>query len=587
MSPVKIVTKLMYIRKAKNTKGMTDVSNYSSYIKKNGILEEPLQRISEKSNTRSALITDQDRRVIEQSDFIFEIQQRVSKRLENSHNPYSLFESTTKKVVVEFCSEYGIDPFVGQNKYNEYIANRKGSSGVFTRVGKNANELERELSNHRGTVYLPIVSMKENDAIMAGLKGVDDWKEKTEAFVEQFAKIMKWDKAKVRYIAAYHEKELIQQRKDSVAGSQPHVHFMIWNIDTSYPRSYERMSQPELTQLRQTSASVFLSDMLEKEYYIEEIDKSIVRNGFKTRTEAYFTQDLIELSIIKSRAFNHRGRATTKSVQKNIDSLTRILTRVEYRMLLSQDERDYLKRLGCTDSLRDIRVKFCELQKRCFSIIDEYLSSRPINDYYQKWLSEKLEISRNWESEENAQSLNFKADQNMKSIFINTLLGYDDSWFEIQDIGKNMKKAFMERFSNYRFPKYLDDEGVIEATKRIAEILVVTTDWSVKEITTRIEAVVKDSQKKIHTTQFSSHVFHCMVENWKKPLKMQKYDFYKTFDLLNYKVNIIVPQHYVQVRIPPYPVFKDDTVHYFTTKVNNAQEHKDDRNYVVPRDIFK
>jgi hypothetical protein len=580
----------MYIKKVKNTEGMTNVLNYSAYIKKNGILEEPLQRIPENNSTRSALITSEDRRVIEQSDFVFEIQQRVGKRLENSHNPYSLFESTTKKVVAEFCSEYGIDPFVGQNKYNEYIAKRKGSSGVFTRVGKNANELERELSNHRGTVYLPIVSMKEDDAILAGLKLVDDWKEKTEAFVEAFAKIMKWDKAKVRYIAAYHEKELLQQRKDSVAGSQPHVHFMIWNIDTSYPRAYERMSQTELTQLRQTSASVFLSDMLEKEYYIEETDKSVVRNGFKTRTEAYFTQDLIELSIIKSRAFNHHGRATTKTVQKNIDSLTRILTRVEYRMPLSQDERDYLKRLGCTDSLRDIRVKlgeFCELQKRCFSIIDEYLNSKPINEYYQKWLSEKLEISRNWESEENAQSLNFKADQNMKSIFINTLLGYDDSWFEIQDIGKNMKKAFMERFSNYSFPKNLDDEGIIEASKRIAEILIETTDWSIEEITDRIRGVVSASQRDWTLAPDISYISRHMRESWKKPLKMQKYDFYKTFDLLNYKVNIIVPQHYVQVRLPHYPVFKDDTVHFFTTKVNNELEHKDERNYVVPRDIFK
>ncbi|KAF0225840.1 MAG: hypothetical protein FD179_1184 [Erysipelotrichaceae bacterium] len=215
------------------------------------------------------------------------------------------------------------------------------------------------------------------------------------------------------------------------------------------------------------------------------------------------------------------------------------------------------------------------------------MGSRPINEYYKKWLSEKLEISRNWESEENAQSLNFKADQNMKSIFINTLLGYDDSWFDIQDIGKDMKAAFMERFRNYSFPKYLDDEGVIEAAKRIAEILVVTTDWSVEEITTRIEGVVKASQRNISPLQYMSHVFHCMRESWKKPLKMQKYDFYKTFDLLNYKVHIVVPRHYVQVRLPPYPVFKDETVHYFTTKVNNEYEHRNERNYVVPRDIFK
>lgn len=589
MSNVKIITKLLYISKVKGEAVISESSNYLDYMKKGGILEKiDDDQLRDQNGEVSMDFNGSKSARLE--DFVSEIEERTRKRLEIFKDPYKKFEDIQNQEIMKYCKEKGYNPLLAQSRYNQYIAGRKGSSGVFTNFYEDIDEMTDELSRYKGTVYLPIVSMKEEDATEYGLNGIADWKKKTEKFVEEYAKIMKWDVEKTRYLAAYHEKEILQQRKDSVAGSQPHIHFMIWYADQDFPRCHERLNKGELTQLRRSSASVFLSEGQQKLYYMEENEKSQIKHQFEYAYEADFSRKLVDLHMEASRAFNHQGRCSTKTIENHIEMLTRLLYRQREGLNINQKQIDFLKRLGCTDSYYDIYNKlqqFGALQKRSVDMVNDFLKSPAIRKNYHNWLDIKYEITSKYENDDIAREQTRNSDSALKSILMNNLLSFEDDWFSIEDIGPEMKKSFLERVDKYQFPKYLKDDDTLEALKRIAEVLVTTTHLSDDEIQLKIERLVNTSRKDLARSQYNTLAMRCRFEKMKKPLIMQKYDFYKTYDLINNKVVDIEPPYWVTFRRYPYPFVEMKWDYFYTNEVDNLKEHEGDHTYKVPWDIFR
>ena len=109
----------------------------------------------------------------------------------------------------------------------DYIANRPrvqkvGAHGLFT-AGDDPLVLSRiadEVANHPGVVWLPIISLKREDAARLGFDNAARWQRLLSSRAMDVAKAMKIPLDQFRWYAAFHDE-----------GTHPHVHMVVYSAD--------------------------------------------------------------------------------------------------------------------------------------------------------------------------------------------------------------------------------------------------------------------------------------------------------------------------------------------------------------------
>ena len=125
--------------------------------------------------------------------------------------------------------EDNLDSLAKRENYLEYIAKRPraqrmGPHGLFTGA-EDALVLSRvakEVAEHQGNVWLPIISLRRKDAARLGYDSAGSWRALLSSYAPEMAKAMKipWDQ--FRWYAAYHDE-----------GHHPHVHMVCYSADPS------------------------------------------------------------------------------------------------------------------------------------------------------------------------------------------------------------------------------------------------------------------------------------------------------------------------------------------------------------------
>ena len=139
-------------------------------------------------------------------------------------------ESPTRRNASEFISralEDNLDELAKRENYLEYIAQRPrvqmvGSHGLFT-GGKEDVVLSRvaaEIAKHPGVVWLPIISLKREDAARLGYDNAENWQALLSGYAVQMAEAMKIPPDQFRWYAAFHDE-----------GHHPHVHMVCYSAD--------------------------------------------------------------------------------------------------------------------------------------------------------------------------------------------------------------------------------------------------------------------------------------------------------------------------------------------------------------------
>ena len=114
-----------------------------------------------------------------------------------------------------------------REKYVDYIANRPrvqklGAHGLFT--ADNAPlvlfQVADEVANHPGVVWLPIISLRREDAARLGYDNAERWRRLLSAHAMDMAKAMKIPDKQFRWYAAFHDE-----------GHHPHVHMVCYGAD--------------------------------------------------------------------------------------------------------------------------------------------------------------------------------------------------------------------------------------------------------------------------------------------------------------------------------------------------------------------
>ena len=101
-------------------------------------------------------------------------------------------------------------------------AQRFGAHGLFN--GSNEpltlSKIQNEVAHHPGTVWLPVISLKREDAARLGFDNAENWKSFLSSFSVEMAKAMKIPLDQFRWYAAFHDQS-----------HHPHIHMICYSAD--------------------------------------------------------------------------------------------------------------------------------------------------------------------------------------------------------------------------------------------------------------------------------------------------------------------------------------------------------------------
>ena len=125
--------------------------------------------------------------------------------------------------------EDNLDSLAKRENYLEYIAKRPraqrmGPHGLFTGAEDALvlSQVAKEVAEHQGNVWLPIISLRREDAARLGYDNAGSWRALLSSYAPEMAKAMKipWDQ--FIWYGAYHDE-----------GHHPHVHMVCYSADPS------------------------------------------------------------------------------------------------------------------------------------------------------------------------------------------------------------------------------------------------------------------------------------------------------------------------------------------------------------------
>ena len=119
------------------------------------------------------------------------------------------------------------EPMSRMENYLDYVSHRPGvqmdgEHGLWCAGGKvrNLSQAVREVAEHTGSVWMPVVAIRREDAERLGYNDVESWRQLVCACVPEIARGYKIPLEYLRWYAAFHRKE------DSV-----HIHMVVFSSD--------------------------------------------------------------------------------------------------------------------------------------------------------------------------------------------------------------------------------------------------------------------------------------------------------------------------------------------------------------------
>ena len=138
--------------------------------------------------------------------------------------------SPTRATASEFITraiEDNYDQIAKRENYVSYIAQRPraerlGAHGLFNGTGTTLelSRIAEEVANHPGNVWLPIISLRREDADRLGYNNARQWQALLSNYAPQIADAMKIPWEQFRWYASYHDE-----------GAHPHVHMVCYSTD--------------------------------------------------------------------------------------------------------------------------------------------------------------------------------------------------------------------------------------------------------------------------------------------------------------------------------------------------------------------
>lgn len=175
----------------------------------------------------------------------------------------------------------------------EYIAQRPrvelhGAHGLFTGEDRPVilSQAAQEVSQHTGPIWLPILSLRREDAARLGYDNAASWQALLRAHAPEIAEAMKIPFPDFRWYAAFHNE-----------GHHPHVHMICYSADPS--KGY--LTKSGIAQIKSALVNdLFRNDLME--IYERQTEK---RDSLSRETKEVLNQLIQEMRETKSLDNSH------------------------------------------------------------------------------------------------------------------------------------------------------------------------------------------------------------------------------------------------------------------------------------------
>ncbi|MDR1205645.1 MAG: relaxase MobL [Peptococcaceae bacterium] len=246
--------------------------------------------------------------------------------------------------------------FLGKREnYVDYIARRPraqrmGAHGLFTDSGEPIalDPVAKEAAAHPGALWLPIISLRREDAARLGYDNAANWRAFLSSYARDMAAGLKIRPEHFRWYAAYHDE-----------GHHPHVHMICWSED---PR----------------------------EGFLTRQGIYDIKSGLATRL---FRQELLHV-YEQQTAYRQQLGAQAK------DEMAALVDRMEHGALRSETIEDLMARLA--EKLRGHKGKKqygylpAPVKDIVDRIVDELAKDGRVAETYAKWCETRMEVLRTY-----------------------------------------------------------------------------------------------------------------------------------------------------------------------------------------------
>jgi hypothetical protein len=129
---------------------------------------------------------------------------------------------------ISIALEQNLDKIGQRKNYVDYIANRPrveriGSHGLFTGGDDEIvlSKIADQVANHAGNVWMPIISLRREDAVNTGFDKAEAWHNMLSYYAPEIAESMKIPIENFRWYAAFHNES-----------HHPHIHMICYSVNT-------------------------------------------------------------------------------------------------------------------------------------------------------------------------------------------------------------------------------------------------------------------------------------------------------------------------------------------------------------------
>lgn len=431
----------------------------------------------------------------------------VEKQVEERRNNSGVF-AVNEKAVIGLNDKIGIneDDFQ-QSVYLNYINERKGSSGCFSDQGKDVEKLIDQLKEHEGAVWIPIVSLKEEDAHRYGLENEASWMEKARELAEAYRKELGIASRNYKWIAAFHSKSEAEQNPDTDAGCQPHLHFMIW--EETPLRSKYALKHEQIDHIRQMTNSILSREYMEQYYQERNRLKDEILSSSNLNILDY-AEEVKRLAADINVLMGGHGKLTVGELEKRSNVSCQLMEKMTKNSSLSPSEEYYQQILGIytPENAKRRMNNYLSVLNRLNELSGKVMNT----DLVQQWMEISNEMRASQHDPEKSTFLDYSA---LQRTVMNSILN------EVKTISKDnayIKDGFrgmlLDRVENGSFRKGLTTEQIQDDLKVITSLC--KTAQISKEDALQAQKTLLERSGKDELMQFLQQ----LVEEYYKMLQM-------------------------------------------------------------------
>ena len=171
--------------------------------------------------------------------------------------------------------EQNLNQLSKRQNYVDYIGHRPGvavleTHGLFDGTGRNlvVSQVQKEIAEHPGVVWTPVISMQREDAHAMGLESPESWRAMLSSCAADLAKGYKIKPEHLKWYAAFHDNS-----------HHPHVHMILYSTDPTEGF----LTKQGITQIKSVLAQRIFPGQLQELYAADTKQRDELKAGARAR----------------------------------------------------------------------------------------------------------------------------------------------------------------------------------------------------------------------------------------------------------------------------------------------------------------